>query len=434
MSIVDLQPVRLAVVAPTYNNARWLGDVLSQLDATGLDVIAVDDGCTDGSEQIIVDWQQRSATDPPQRRHVVRHASNRGKAQAMQSGFAEARRLGFTHALTIDTDGQHCATDVLPLAALARQHPEAMVIGARSIDVEGYPRGSRVGRAISNFLVYVESGARVSDSQCGLRVYPLGPLAKVRTFAGRFGYETEVITRFAWAGGAICESPIHCVYRVAGGRTSHFRPWRDSVSASLMHMRLLGRAAMPWPVRKTIAPSEVTGTIVERIAGWLNPMRTWRQVRQSDAAREKLALSVAAGAGLAALPIYGLKTVIGLALARVLSAPPLALLASSSLFNTPPIGALVAAASIGTGHVLLQGRLPTLASYDLSAAGFWQTFKQVGIEWAIGGCVVGAAMAITSYVAVRLLVKRIPSRESGRPIETDNAQVAPAALSMSSQA
>ena len=419
MSSLGSHSFRLAVVAPTYNNARWLGTMLASLAATGLDVIVVDDGCSDGSDAILRAWLDGGSPH----RHVVRHDVNRGKAQAMQSGFAAAREMGFTHALTIDTDGQHDVADVLPMVEVARRSPAAMVVGTRPVTIAGYPLGSRVGRAISNLLVRLESGLRVGDSQCGLRVYPLGPLGRVRTFAGRFGYETEVLTRFAWAGGAVEQMPIHSVYQLAGGRTSHFRPWRDSWSASLMHVRLLLRAILPWPVPKTIGATDGTGTLFERFVRWFNPLRTWRQVRDSTPARETLARSVAVGAVVAAVPLYGLKTVLCLALAKALRAPPLVLIASSSLFNTPPVGAFVAAASIATGHVLLRGRWPRLASYDLSTRGFWATFKQVGVEWLVGGCVVGAGLALASYVAVRLLMKRLPEP---RGVPGERSSVAPA--------
>jgi uncharacterized protein (DUF2062 family) len=400
----------LAVVAPTYNNARTLPGVLDALAGIRLPVIAVDDGCTDGSADLLRAWR---AGDPALR-EVVTHTVNCGKAHAMQSGFARAASLGFTHALTIDTDGQHDVDDVLPLAKVASECPGSLVIGVRPTTIRGYPVGSRVGRFISNLLIALESGVRVADSQCGLRVYPLGPLSKIRTRAGRFGFETEVVTRFAWAGGTVHEMPIRCVYNVAGGRTSHFRPWRDSLSASVMHARLVTRALAPWPAPRTIArpapdATVVTGTVIQRLGQWFNPLRTWRQVRASPVARRKLALGAATGAVVAAMPLYGLKTAVCLALAKVLRAPPLVLIASSSVLNTPPLGALVAATAIAMGHVLVTGHLPAPSQYDLSAAGFWTTFRQIGLEWLLGGAVLGAVLGGVVYAVVRLMTSRLPS-------------------------
>jgi hypothetical protein len=232
MAHTDQKLFRPVVLAPTYNNARTLGAVLRDLAATDLPIIVVNDGCTDESAEILRRWQ---AGD----RYVVSHAMNQGKAAALRSGFVHACDLGFTHAVTIDTDGQHDAGDVMPLVEVARRNREALVVGRRATTVSGYPLASRVGRAISNFLIRCECGVTVADSQCGLRVYPLNRIVAIETRAGRFGFETEIITRAAWAGLAIVEASVRCVYDVPAGRTSHFRPWRDSFSAVVMHARLL---------------------------------------------------------------------------------------------------------------------------------------------------------------------------------------------------
>src|SRR5437762_11432286 len=91
--------VRAAVVAPTYNNERTVGPIVTRLAETGLRVFVVDDGSSDDTPEIL----ERAA-----REHgiqIVRHERNRGKAGALQSGFAAAAGGGFTHAITIDTDG-----------------------------------------------------------------------------------------------------------------------------------------------------------------------------------------------------------------------------------------------------------------------------------------------------------------------------------------
>ncbi len=403
------RPFQLAVVAPTFNNARTLPNVLDALATTGLTIIVVNDGCTDGSAALLAKWH---ANDSTSGRHVVTHDINRGKAQAMQSGFARARQLGFTHALTIDTDSQHSTNDVPPIAQVAQSNPRSLVIGVRPTEIPGYPVGSRIGRFVSNLLIWLECGQRVRDSQCGLRVYPLLELAQVPTHAGRFGFETEVVTRFVWAGGTVREMPIECVYDVAGGRTSHFRPWKDSWLASIMHMHLLGRALMPWPVKRVLAMGEdgdaITGTVIQRVGQWFNPMRTWRQIQQSTAARQQLAVAAGVGALVAALPLWGLKNVLCLLLAKILRAPPLVLIGSSSALGTPPLGALLATCSLATGHLAITGNWPTASHYNLSNGGFWTTFKQLGMEWLVGGAIVGAVLGMVIYFAVRLLTSRLP--------------------------
>jgi len=225
------------VIAPTFNNAGTLEAVLRSVEGLGFALIVVNDGSTDATSKALEAWCGERGTG--ENRNVIHHDHNRGKADALRTGFAEAARLGFSHAITIDTDGQHDAADLVKLVAMAKSNPAAMVVGARPTDGGAYPIKSRVGRSISNALVRAESGARVSDSQCGMRVYPLASTRTLACAAGRYGFETEILARAAWAGIALIEAPIRCIYHVAGGRVSHFRPVRDSMSAIAMHARLL---------------------------------------------------------------------------------------------------------------------------------------------------------------------------------------------------
>jgi len=235
------------VIAPTYNNARTLAAILDRIDAAGLPVIVVNDGCTDGSAAVLAAWSARGGG-----RTVVAHARNRGKAEALRTGFAAALKAERTHAVTIDTDGQHDPEEIAGLVAIARDQPRGLVLGVRSATIDGCPARSMTGRRISNFFVRLESGVIVTDSQSGFRVYPLGMVHAVRSFSGRFGFETEILTRAAWAGCPIVEAPITSRYFPLGERVSHFRPVVDSVRAVGMHLRLLARAAVarrhaPWP-------------------------------------------------------------------------------------------------------------------------------------------------------------------------------------------
>ena len=117
---------------------------------------------------------------------------------ALLSGFAAAQAAGHTHALTIDTDGQLDPAQIPSLLEIAGREPDAFVIGTRDAGSADYPSRSRLGRRVSNLLVRLESGLKVSDSQCGFRVYPLKMMHEIDCRAGRYGFETEVLTRAAW--------------------------------------------------------------------------------------------------------------------------------------------------------------------------------------------------------------------------------------------
>lgn len=241
-SAADQDRFEPVVLMPTYNNAATLEQVMAAVEALGLRMMVVNDGCTDGTAQVLLRWAARA--------ELLHHSVNQGKAAALKTGFAAASAQGFTHAVTLDTDGQHDPSDLPRLLKVAEQNPDALVLGTRSRVLDNYPRANLLGRRLSNAAIRLQSGVRVEDCQCGLRVYPLSLMREIKVGAGRYGFEAEVITRASWAGCAIVEADVSCTYAPEGTRVSHYVPWRDSPRAVVMHLRLLIRSLVPFPHRK----------------------------------------------------------------------------------------------------------------------------------------------------------------------------------------
>jgi hypothetical protein len=260
--IQPIPAIRTAVVAPTFNHGGMLPEVLQALEGLGVPVIVVDDGSTDDTARHLAAWADGKE------RIAIRHGDNQGKAAALQTGFAEAMRRGCTHAATIDSDGQHDAGDLPALLEASRAEPDALIVGSRPRRIEGYPLGGRIGRALSNYFVRLESGVRVGDSQSGMRVYPLQALAGLQARASRYALETEVLTLAGWAGIPVREREIGCRYLVPQGRVSHFRIVRDSAAGVRMHARLLARSCLP-SAGQSGAGDGSCGTLFQRGKRWL---------------------------------------------------------------------------------------------------------------------------------------------------------------------
>jgi glycosyltransferase involved in cell wall biosynthesis len=220
------------VVAPTFNNARTLVDVVRGIRETGLPLIVVNDGSTDSTSSTLRDLGAAPGL------RVEAHPANLGKGAALATAFSAAAEMGYSHAVSIDTDGQLDPASIPALVELARRHPRALILGARKWRIPRCPPRSVVGRAVSGVAVWCQSGRWVSDTQCGLRVYPLDLVRHTRCGSGRFAFETEIITRALWAGWPAIETPVECVYLPAGERVSHFRPWRDTLAGVALHVRL----------------------------------------------------------------------------------------------------------------------------------------------------------------------------------------------------
>jgi glycosyltransferase involved in cell wall biosynthesis len=201
-------------------------------------VIAVNDGSTDDTGQLLEQekWASRSSAWPLQ---VVRFQRNRGKGAALRAGFAEAEKLGCTHAITIDADGQHHPGQLPEFAAASREQPEALIIGVRDLLKAKAPARRRISNRFSSFWFKVETGLVLADTQCGYRCYPLQAMNRLAAKSQRYAYELEVIVKAAWSGVPLVPLPVWVDYAATTSRLSHFNPWNDLARISLLHARLL---------------------------------------------------------------------------------------------------------------------------------------------------------------------------------------------------
>jgi glycosyltransferase involved in cell wall biosynthesis len=230
-------PFRPCVLIPTYDNPATVRAVVQAVRRHLSDVIVVDDGSGEGGRRA-VDALGRDGLA-----RVERHDRNRGKGAAVKTGLRAAARLGFSHALQVDADGQHDLEDVPRFLGAAQAHPGALVLGRPVFD-ETQPSLRAAGRWISVFWVSVETGGRkIGDPQCGFRVYPVAPALAAGARGDHMEFDQELPVRMVWRGVQVVNLPTRVRYLPAAeGGVSHFRMVRDNVRISWLHTRLALRA------------------------------------------------------------------------------------------------------------------------------------------------------------------------------------------------
>ncbi len=121
--------------------------------------------------------------------------------------------------------------DALKLIDAIPAKKRPIVVGAREGMTASLgahiPWTSRFGRKFSNFWVWMSGGPKLSDSQSGMRIYPLPEAMSLNTRARRFQFEVEILVQAKRKGIPIIETPISVVYNLDGSRISHFRPFVD---------------------------------------------------------------------------------------------------------------------------------------------------------------------------------------------------------------
>jgi uncharacterized protein (DUF2062 family) len=411
MTVTDPTPIagpfRPALILPTYNNATTLADVVTRCLRLSLPTYVIDDGCTDNTQEIL------ASLPPNPNLKLLKHPLNQGKAAAIRTGFKAAMADGCTHGATVDTDGQLAPEEVPDLLAAAEKNPIALILGVRNFDIAGYPPRSQMGRRIANLFIYIESGAKVHDSQCGFRVYPLDLCATVTVRSGRYGYETEIITRAAWAHCAIVEVPVTCQYFIKNElRVTHYKPWIDTFRAIGLHGRLILRSLAPWPHKRWPRGSKDPVPWWRRFLHWVNPMELWHQARLERKAGP-LGAAIGVGVFVGNLPTPGLHPFICLYAARKLRLHPLGVLAGS-LVALPPWGLILVALNIGVGSRLLDGQWPKSfreIEDDYDRFGLWKFVGHYFREWATGGVVIGVIMGLIAFALVVALVHLLPRKK-----------------------
>jgi hypothetical protein len=235
------------VLIPSYNPGPKVFETVRSALHQWSPVWVVVDGSTDGSGLRLT---QMAATHAGLRVLVV--PQNRGKGAAVLHGIREAMRSGFTHALTMDSDGQHPAEEIRPFMQASLSAPKDMVLGLPIFDASA-PRLRVKGRKISNWWANLETlWAGIGDSLYGFRVYPMAELDRVmrhQLWMRRFDFDVEAVVRLCWRGIRPINLPAPVRYfRSDQGGVSHFNYWRDNALLTWMHFRLfLGfLVRLPW--------------------------------------------------------------------------------------------------------------------------------------------------------------------------------------------
>jgi len=225
------------VLIPSYNPGEKALETVRAARAHWDPIYVIVDGSTDGSTEKL-----RAMARGDSGLRVLVRERNGGKGAALLDGLLVAQRQGFTHALTMDADGQHPADQIEAFMIASAAAPQAMILGDPVFDASVPPIRLR-GRRIANWCTNLETlWAGVHDTLFGFRVYPIAPLIEVMQqsrWMRRFDFDPEAVVRLTWRGVPLINLPAPVRYFTAEeGGVSHFNYWRDNVLLTSMYLRL----------------------------------------------------------------------------------------------------------------------------------------------------------------------------------------------------
>ena len=223
--------MRTCALIPAFNEAPYIANVVKGTQPHVEQVVVIDDGSSDETAQVA---QAAGAT-------CLRSETNCGKASALRTGIAFACAQNFTHAITLDGDGQHLPEDVPVMLRVAEQTGADLVIGARSFDRARMPRARYYSNTIGSRLASALVGCEIRDSQSGFRLFRLDKLRETKLRSRSYELEMEILIKMARSGCTIAHAPVHMVYDDGQAR-SKMKPVRDTISICLWSLafRFLG--------------------------------------------------------------------------------------------------------------------------------------------------------------------------------------------------
>lgn len=368
------------VVIPCFNHAETVA-VVARAAQAHCPVIVVDDGSTE--------WlpEMPGCT-------VIRLERNSGKGAALRAGLQRSAQLGFTHAITMDADGQHFAEDLPKFLAVVSAQPNALAVGVRDFYAAGCPTHRRRSNAVSTFWFRLETGVRLGDTQCGFRCYPVGLTARLKTRSGRYAFELEFMVRASWVGTPIVAVPVKCTY--AGGiRNSHFRPVKDLAHITIMN---IGLVLQSWFVPLTLRTAWSFGERKSR-------GKTIKEFFVEHAHEPgRVAWAVGLGLFFGILPIYGFQMVFAATAAHRLRLNKAITLLASNI-SIPPMVPFIVYGAMVLGHWIFTGQMfdasPHQITKGLTLEYLWQ--------WVVGSLalavIAGTLGTIGTYVIAKIFQK-----------------------------
>lgn len=377
---------RICILIPTYNNCKTLERVLNGVLAYTDDILVINDGSTDDTQEILNRYPAL---------HTVHLLQNKGKGNALRQGFREARKLGFHHAITLDSDGQHYPDDIpVFVEALKEEKGDVLLVGDRNMAADGIPKKSSFGNRISSFWLWFETGIRLQDTQSGYRLYPLHKIPQ-KFYTPRFEFEIEIMVRTAWKGVPLKNIPVRVLYDPAE-RVSHFRPVKDFARISVLNIVLVFITIF------YIAPRNFIRNFRKK---------SFRQfikedVLESSGSNRSKALSIALGTFIGLTPLFGLHTLLTISLAVLLKLNKILAFAFSNL-SIPPFIPFIIFISLSIGG-FITGHSVSLTDTELN----WDLVKQHFLQYAIGSFVLATTTSIVLGTGFYLFLEQVnPERK-----------------------
>ncbi len=204
------------VLIPAYNAGSTISELIEKTSkfVDKSDIVVVEDG----SEDLTFEIAQRAGAV------VLKHKKNKGKGEALKTGFGYALKKNYHALITMDADLQHDPESIPDFIRMADSAP-GVVIGTRKRNLRIMPLARWLTNNLTSVILSVLSGQSIRDSQSGYRLISTQVLKNLKLESKKYDLESEILIRAARKGFLIREVPIKTIY---GGGKSFINPLIDT--------------------------------------------------------------------------------------------------------------------------------------------------------------------------------------------------------------
>lgn len=345
----------IIIIIPTYNNAQTLRGVVEACKAYA-PVLVVNDGSTDSTQEILDSISGISQ---------IGYKNNKGKGFALKMGFEKALELGFTHAITIETNAQIKLETIAGFITQAKLSPEHLLVGTRNL--------KSLTNKFSSFWFRLQTGTKLTDTQCGFRVYPLFLMGGIKTFCSRKDFELEILVKSIWRGIKVESIPVD----------AHDNKERVLGFCLLNFFLLFGAIFYFYPIK-------AFNYIVFNI-------------KHNNDSNLKLAFSIGLGVFCGILPIWGYQLIFACLAAHFLKLNKAISIIFSNI-SLPPILPFILYGSYNLGYIL-QGKNTSLSIKDISLEKLYQDIFSYILGSLSLAVIAGLVFVLISLIMLKLFRK-----------------------------
>jgi len=240
---------KISIVIPVFNEQECLNKTIHQMEELlesadfAFDIIIVNDGSTDGSNEIL------EAINNPLIK-IIHHDINRGYGAALKTGIAKAST---SYVCTTDADDTYPNLELKKLANYIKDG-YSMIVGARTGDLVQIPLLRRFPKWVLNKVANYLTGVKIPDINSGLRIMKKEDVEHfIKILPDGFSFTTTITLAMVTNNMPVCFIPINYYHRKG---KSKIRPFYDTLN----FLQLIIRTSMYFNPLKVFIP--ISGMLV----------------------------------------------------------------------------------------------------------------------------------------------------------------------------